>query len=61
MSFECEGVADGGLRFAYGGLARRWYGHLELEGSMIVRELFMMSFGCYDVFSMSCVLFWLVF
>ena len=28
---------------------------------MIVRELFMMSFGCYDVFSMSCVLFWLVF
>ena len=27
---------------------------------MIVRELDAMSFGCYDVVSMSCVLLWLV-
>ena len=27
---------------------------------MIMRELDVMSFGCYDVVSMSCVLLWLV-
>ena len=58
MSFECEGVADGGLRFVYGGLARRWYRRLGLEGNVMVRELYGWHIWVLWCFPGNCVL-WL--